>query len=101
MKIKVPRKIKIGTFDCTLNYRENMKVDEDWRGSFNQRTGEIFIDRTCGVGKDRVFLHELLHVVDKNYECGLDEITISRMANGFAEFLFNNLGIELDWSEIK
>ena len=46
------------------------------------------------------FLHEIIHMASINYEAGLNEEDVSRMANGLFEFLYYNLDIVLDWSEI-
>ena len=101
IRIKVPPRVKIGSFDYRVVYKEDMKLDENWRGSINQRKGLIEIDPRCGVGKDRTFLHEVVHQITFNYELDVSENSISCLANGFAEFLFNSLGIELDWQDIK
>jgi len=53
-----------------------------------------------GRARDMTFLHEIVHMADINYESRLDESDVSRIANGLFEFLYYNLGIELDWSDI-
>ena len=44
-----------------------MKVDENWNGCFNQRTNLLGIDPVVGESKDRVFMHEIVHLIDLNY----------------------------------
>ena len=99
-RIKVPKRIKIGAHDYSVGYRQHMKLDDNWRGACNQRTGEILIDPIGGDTINRSLLHEVVHLIDFNYECILSEENISRLAHGMVEFL-ENLGIELDWSGIK
>ena len=36
-----------------------------------------------------------------DYQVKSEDSDTTRMANGWGEFLFNNLGIELDWSDIE
>jgi len=100
MKIKVPKSIRIGAHNYSVAYRENMKLDDNWRGACNQRTAEILIDPIGGETINRSFLHEVTHMIDFNYEINLHEDDVSRLAHGIAELL-ESLGIELDWSDIK
>ncbi len=100
MKIKVPKVNQIGSFMCRVKLTPYLRCDEGWRASLNQRKNLIEIDtQLSGNCRDRSYLHEIVHQIDINYECGLSEENISRIANGFCEYL-NNLGIELDWSDI-
>lgn len=101
VKIKLPKKIKIGTMICEIKYTPNLRNDNAWRACFNQRTAMLEIDPACGATQDRSFEHEVVHLIDINYECGLSEENISRLANGLDEFLKDYLGIEFDWSDIK
>jgi len=100
MKVKVPKEIKIGTYKGFVKFREHIKVDDGYRGAYNQRTGELYIDPILLMLRDRTLLHEVVHMISFNYECSWNEDDISRMANGLAEFLVQ-LGIEFDWSEIE
>ena len=101
MKIKVPKVNRIGSLEYTVGFKSHMRTDDGWKGSLNERTGTIYIETEISENiRDRTYLHEIIHQIDINYECGLHEDNISRLANGFCEFL-SNLGIELDWSNIK
>uniref|UniRef100_A0A6M3KLG6 SprT-like domain-containing protein n=1 Tax=viral metagenome TaxID=1070528 RepID=A0A6M3KLG6_9ZZZZ len=100
MIVKVPRSIKIGNFNFKVKFTEHLKVDDNWRGSCNQRKGLIEIDPIAGNSMNRTLIHEVVHMIDFNYECGFDEDTTSRIANGVSELIFDNLGVELDWSGI-
>ncbi len=101
MKVKIPKNIRVGSLTGRVEFKENLKVDDGWRGDYNQRTGILSIDPQCGEGINATFLHEVIHLIDLNYECDLNEVNISRIANGVYEFLKYNLGIEFDWSEIE
>lgn len=100
MKVKIPQSVKIGNFNYKIKFTEHLKIDENWRGSCNQRTGLIEIDPIGGDSMNRTFVHEVIHMIDFNYGCDLNEDTASRIAHGIAEFIFDNLGIELEWDDI-
>ena len=102
MKIKIPSSIKLGVYPYKIRFKPNLKVDEGFHGAIQRRTEEINIEPTISKPmRDVTLLHEVGHHIDLIYECGLSEENISRFANGMAEFLFNNLEIEFDWSDIK
>ena len=100
MEIKVPGQIKVGAHNAKVVFTSNLKVDDGWKGCYNQRLGLIQVDPVGGADKDKTLMHEVVHMVDLNYECGLDEVNISRIANGITEFLQNNLGIAFSWADI-
>lgn len=100
MKVKVPKELKIGVFSVKVGMKDYIRCDDGFKGTYNQRTGELYIDTQLrGEIRDSTFMHEVVHIIDHNYECGLSEENTSRIANGFVELL-RNLKMELDWSEI-
>ena len=102
MKVKIPEIIKIGIYPRRVIYKPYLKVDEGYDGLINHRLETIEVDPVLPKARrDACLIHEVVHLVDKNYDCHLGEDDISRIANGVAEFLFNNLGIEFDWKDIK
>ena len=101
MKIAIPNNITIGAFIAQVVIKDNLSGDDGYKGSYNQRTSELNIDSALfGEIRDRVFLHELMHVIALNYEVHLAEDDITRLANGLYEFLMD-AGIELDWCDIE
>jgi len=101
MIIKVPKVNQIGSMKYTVGIEDYLRCDNAWKAYFNERTNEIIIDsQVTGNMRDRSYMHEVIHQIDVNYGCGLSEEVIDRLANGFCEYLFNNLGIELDWSDV-
>ena len=102
MIVEIPKIIKIGALKATLEIAPYAKCDDGYNGFFNQRTEVMGLDTTLGVGnRDRVLAHEITHMIDIDKECNLGEENISRIGNGWLEFLRDNLGIELDWSNIQ
>jgi len=100
-QIKIPKHFKIGATNAYVHFKKYLKVDEGYDGTFNRRTDELQIDSTLvGCDRDKVFGHELMEVIKHNYEIDTSEKDMSRIANGWIEFL-TQLGIEFDWSDIK
>ncbi len=97
MKVKVSQCVEVGSQKFKVKYTPNLKVDQDWRGSADQRTGIIEIDPCCGVGKDAVLMHELLHPIVWEYQINISEDDIMRLANGLIA-LFD---IEFDWADME
>lgn len=101
MKIKVPKTIKIATHSYPVSYNKDLRCDEGFVGKVKHRVPGIEIEPDQAFSqKNQTLLHEVLHIISRTYSCDLDEGNIDRIAEGFSELLFNNLGIELDWSEI-
>ncbi len=102
MKAKIPNEIKIGALRAIVTVVPYIHADDNFRGLFNQRTEELQIDNQLGGrARDMTFLHEIVHMIAIDHEVEFDEHEISRVANGIFEFLYYNLGIELDWSDIQ
>ena len=98
---KIPSQIKIGALRANVKMVPYIHADDNYRGLFNQRTEELQVDNQLGGrARDMTFLHEIVHMASINYEAGLNEEDVSRMANGLFEFLYYNLDIVLDWSGI-
>ena len=48
-----------------------------------------------------IFLHELIHTIERHTGMKLDDMDIDRLAEGLGVFLFDNLGLEFDWSDFN
>ena len=99
-RIEVQPKLKIAshTYQVLFDERED---DGDFRGSALHRHHEVALNPKLHAQQLRVtYLHEVLHVIDQSYCMHLSEDAVGPLAEGLAEFLFNNLGIELDFSKI-
>ncbi len=102
MKVKVPSEIKIATHTYRVRYDSHMRHDEACYGQVNHREQTIDIETSIPPSvMNQTLIHEIVHIVDKVYVCRMDEDDLERLSNGMAELLFNNLGIEFDWSEIE
>ena len=101
MKVKVPKQIKIATHPCQIFFKSNLLIDENKFGYAHRRLQRICIEPSSPISvKNVTLLHEILHYIDDIYHINIDDNTIDRIAQGCAEFLFNNLDIELDWTDI-
>ena len=70
--VKVPSQIKIGALRANVGISDYIRVDDGYKGFFNQRTEELRLDTNLrGGSRDTVFLHEIVHMISINYESGL------------------------------
>ena len=101
MRVRVPKFAKLNVHQYEVEYRPNLWIEEALRGCANHITQKIQIEPAIAKSqKDVTFLHEVIHIIDRQYELKLSEDDVSRIAEGVADLLFTNLGIELDWSDI-
>lgn len=98
MIIILPKSIKIG--GMIFEIKDNFKFAErtDLCGQCDESLGEIRIIQNDPGGlslnkayKDRIFLHELLHGIDRIWNNNkLDEETIVRLSNGLLQVIYDN-----------
>jgi hypothetical protein len=99
--IKVPRKLKLGVKNISTYFNLNLNIDENRVGQYSVREERIDILPMQPSSELSIcYWHEWLHIIDRQYGCGIGEDNIDRMAHGLAEIV-EKLGIELDWSDIK
>ena len=102
MKVKVPRQIKLGTHLFDIIFSDTVRSDEGLAGLTHHRKQIIEIEKVQPLSQKAVILlHEVLHIIDRQYGCELEERNVDRVAQGIAEFLMENLGIEFDWQDVK
>jgi len=100
MKVKIPREFKVGATPAKVYFQKNLSPDEGFNGTFNKRTGRLCIDsELIGAKRDKTFGHELSEVIKENYDLDISEHTMTTIANGWLEFLYE-LGIEFIWDDI-
>lgn len=102
MKVKLPRKIKIGTHTYKIIFSPHLNSDDRDFGQINYRTQEIKIwTEAPGSLKNIALLHEIMHLSQHIYRVEVSDADIDRMAETIAELLFNNLHIEFVWDDIR
>ena len=103
MKIKIPKHIKLLTHSYKIRFDTKALTSAGTCGLTRHLYQDIIIDKASLPPSevDQVFLHELLHVIERHFIVKLDDADIDRIAEGLAVILFDNLGIEFDWSEIE
>ena len=100
--VKIPNPLKIGmyVFKIVLSHTLPLSV----AGCYGDIDPSIEKLRMAigltPIQRHATFNHEVLHQINRNYCCGLDEATIDRIAEGLADFQRDTLGIEYDWSEV-
>ena len=99
MKVLIPNEIKSGPYPYEVKLTPDLKLNEGTWGSTHFVKRVVRVDAGLPLlERNQTLIHELLHVISSTYQCALDEDNIERIANGLSEFLFDNLGIEFDWS---
>jgi len=102
MKVKIPKEIKIGAFSYSIKMVEGLENDYHLLGQCLTDKGIIKLEmHSIPQVKDATLLHEVVHAINDVFVCKIDDECVERIAQGLAEILKNNLGIEFDWSEIK
>lgn len=100
-KIKIPKKIKLGSSYYRISLQKNLKLMDGVWGDLGYLRHRIDIDASLpNRDKAITLVHEFLHAIDREYSCSLDEKEVDRISNGFTALLLDNLGIEFDWSGI-
>ena len=101
MKIKIPKKLKIGAIEYEVNMVAGLKLYRGNWGEAGYISHTIDIDNLLpDIDRMATYIHEALHVIDSEYVCGIDEDNIERLGNGVLK-IFQQLGIEFDWSEVE
>jgi len=102
VKVKVPKRIKIGTHTFTVKFDPHLHSDDKDYGLINYRTQEIKIWTEAPSSiQNEALLHEIIHLSQHVYRVELSDADIDRVAETIAEFLFNNLHLEFNWSDIE
>ena len=105
-KIKIPPKITIGCHTYKL-FRAGDEELVGFDGTAAHRAELLYIAKSLPITRQNTaFVHECLHTIIRVWDIkelmGEDaEGVINRLDEGLGELLFNNLGIEFDWSDIK
>lgn len=101
IKIRIPEKIKIGSLEYKIKFSPDIFTDDKFWGDTHRRLSQISIaTQISSQERDVTLLHELMELIKINYSITIEHTDIDRVASGLAEFLFDNLGIEFDWSSI-
>ena len=102
IKVKVPKVIKIATHQYRVEFNPLLWHEENLKGCANHLKQKIQVDPVLAPSQRLVtLLHEINHIISDVYRCKLDEDEIDKVAQGYADLLVNNLGIEFDWSLVK
>lgn len=102
MNIKVPRRIQVGGHIYSIDYNEELQRKENRWGTHDHHSLEIEIyPHTSSTVKSSTLLHELLHAITVVYsQSKCDDDTIQSIAEGLTQIM-GQMGITLDWGNIK
>lgn len=103
LKIKIPKEIKILTHTYKIKFDAKELVSSGTGGLTRHLYQQIILDNKAYPPSElnQIFLHEVMHLIERHFCVRLEDVDTDRISEGLAEFLFNNLGIEFDWSNIK
>ena len=103
MKVKIPKEIKLLTHTYKIKFDTKELASAGTGGLTKHLYQEIILDNVAYKPSevDQIFLHEYIHVIERHLCVKLDDADVERISEGLADLLFNNLGIEFDWSLIK
>ena len=103
MKVKIPKTIKMLTHTYSIEFNPKELASTGCSGLTRHYYQKIFLDNQIMPPSelDQIFLHEVIHTIERHMVIKLDDADVDRLAEGLAEFLFTNLCIEFDWSQIK
>ncbi len=103
MKIKVNPILKIGPIRVSVFYEDKLLDNHGKCGQARFAECEIALqDRDMADdSKTQAFLHEVVHWLDHTYNnYAFEEGEVDALATGLA-ILLDDLGVELDFSEVK
>ena len=102
MKIKIPREVKVGSYDYKIIKVPKLASDYKLLGQSITDSQLIKIEPdVTDQTKNQAFWHEVVHAIADVYNCELDEPNVDRIAQGVSAVLKDRFGIEFDWSEIE
>ena len=102
MKVKVPKRIKIGINTYSVSFLADEVLNDNEFGACWHRKQYITVDPSSHpTQRYTTFLHELIHLIEKSYVFRIEDDNVDRIAQGMGEFMRDNLGIEFDWGDIK
>lgn len=97
MRIKIPDKVQVASHTYEINFVSNLIRDEGDRGKLTPHRMLIELDDNMHESLTPVtFLHELLHVIDRHYNCErLHEDDVLCLSEGLCQVL-KDIGIEFE-----
>ena len=102
MKIRIPKQIKIATHTYKVRLNSREAIAGGSAGLTKHIYEEIILDNLVPPSQlNQIFLHEVLHMIERYFVVKLEDNDIDRIAEGLAMFLFDNLGIEFVWDDIE
>ena len=103
MKVKIPKEIRLLTHTYKIRSSSKETRANGAMALSRHFHQDIIIDKATMPRSEyeQAFFHEVLHVIERHFSMNFTDEDIDRLAEGLVAILFDNLGIELDWSAIK
>ncbi len=103
IQIKIPKIIKILTHNYTVRFDEKELASAGCSGLARHLYQDIILSNRIYPPSElnQVFLHEVIHTIERHFGIKIDDADVDRLSEGLCVFLFDNLGIGFDYSDIE
>ena len=99
-KIRVPREVTIGSHTYQVMF-DGIQDDTGYDGITLHRKHEVLLNPDQDYQRLRItYIHEILHIVFRILDMDPPESDVVGLGELLGQFLFSNLGIELDFSSL-
>jgi len=91
--MKIPKKLKVCGLDYEIKFEKNMHAIDGLAGEHNanKQTIRLQKDDYCQQRIEQVFIHEILHAIDVQFNNdALEEQEVRRLGNGLYQVLKDN-----------
>ena len=92
MVFKIPRVVRVGPFEYVVSQEQGLRDEDDDEsfGLVNHSDLIIRLDNSCKRPAQETFIHEVIHVIDRNAGESLDERQVAMLGTGLFQLLKDN-----------
>lgn len=89
--MNIPEKVRIGGHEIEVTFEKSMARDMDTMGTSCFNALQIRIDETLPqTAKESVFLHEIIHIIDRMNNIELSEKQVIQLESGLYQVIQDN-----------
>lgn len=89
--MNIPKKVKIGAFEWSVVYNEDLMHGRQERGCCRPKTAQIDIDPGYHkAGQEETFIHELLEAITYQYDITIEHKDLSNLATVLHQVIKDN-----------
>lgn len=86
----IPDKVKIGSFDIEVKFKEGIVIDRQHGGEYFPRELTIYLDPALKKRHEEIFLHEIIEALCDTYDLDIDHHHIMVLGRGLCQVLRDN-----------